>query len=365
MKKNYKKSDLNITQEKNYHLLSYEKEYFIPIKEYLMSQENLTIEYDIKGKKLSDIKLISYEKLEIIYKILEIVKEEHKVCEYKLTPNNIYVDFVGNVRIMERKVMQGNEEFMENKVREIKALLGFLYLNKNYEKLINTNNKALMNNKKVMNFVKMQTVEDMQVILEEMIKLDKKKFDDTKMVVNGKRHIKLSLNKNAYRVFLVLFFLIIVGLGFYVIPFKNMEVEGYTAYVEEDYSGTLTAYEGVHVNRMTKEDKYIYAISTIKTQTQINNNQKKKILASINNKTNNNILDYWVYIGLGNYEEANNKAIVINDVDMQIYALLLLIDQTQNDPDLDADTRQSQINTYEGQVDTLKSAKEELNAEDE
>lgn len=299
-----------------------------------------------------------------MYKLTKICQSETREIEFKISPSNVYIDFENNIKILQRRILLENEGQEKEKLKELKALLGFLIYSKDYDKLMNTNNKELKVQKEIAKIINSNTIEEMKSNLEEYIREEKKDFERNKKVVDRTKYSRLKRNKLSYRIAVAALLIFCTFQVFYIGTFKNKELEASQAYIESDYSTVLEVLVNENINRLNKEDKYIYALSTINTQSQLTSDQKEQLKSLIDIQVDEDILNYWVYIGQGNYEEANNMGIKVNDADMQIYALMLLINETQNDENLEAEERQSQVSTYEGQIEALNKAKEELNEEE-
>lgn len=363
MEKQYRKNDLNIIKDNNELLLVYSAKNLVDSEIKLSTQENILMKYNIEGlQNLKEVNLTKIEKLELLYRLVIIMQDELQNYEYSIAPENIYLDVDNNIKILEKKIKI--EDYSDKKLREIKALSGYLLLKgKNYEELLDVDNKDLQKDSELQ---KIYALKDMKIIQEEiegMLKKEKGSFREKKVVVNKKTYRNLQKNKGLYRIALVITVIIIIILSGYIMPFKNKEVKLYNAYVQSDYTQMLNVMENVKVSRMTSEEKYIASIATIKTQSELNDKQKENILNQINVKTDTDILDYWVYIGQGNFEEANNKGIAVNNADMQIYALLLMIDEVQNDESLEATERKELVDDYTAQVESLNKQKEEISGE--
>ncbi|WOO86749.1 type VII secretion protein EssB/YukC [Mollicutes bacterium LVI A0039] len=363
MEKQYRKSDLNIIEDNNELLLVFKHKNLVDCEIKLSTQENILMQYNILGDSLDSINLTKIERLELLYRLAIIIQNELQMYEFHINPENIYLEIDNNPRILEKKIKIDDND--DQLLREYKSLSGHLLVKgKAFEELLDLDNSELENIGFISGIATALDFAEIEVEITKLLEAEKNGFRATKVVVDKKKYQNLRRNKGMYRLAIIATISIILFLAIYIIPFKSNVLEMYDSFVASEYSAVTDVLKDVSVNRLSRGDKYIAAVSTIRTQEQLNQAQKERILNQIDQKTDNDILEFWVYIGQGNYENAVDRGISVNDADMQIYALIMLIDEAQNDESLDAKERKELVDNYSQQVESLNKQKAELDGDE-
>lgn len=364
MKKQYRKSDLNIVEDVNIKLITNRHSTLINCNLVINTAENTELEYELVGQSLKDIKLKRHEKMQVLSKLGDIAMNELQMLDYMISPTNVYLEANGNVRLCERKInTQSDTVRNEQLLNQLIALTGYMLEDIDYQELLEVNSIQLQASKKLPNITKITTLEMFNMYINELLTAEIEKLHNEQVVISKVKYKSLTNNKLAYRISLVVVISVLLFLLTYSIPFKNKEVALYEAYQNTDNETILKIIKDVNISRLSNEEKLISSITVVNSQIELNDEQKANIIQNLNNKTNNKILDYWLYVGKGEFEEANNKAIALSDADMQMYALLLLINEVQNDEDLEAEERKELVDGYEKQLEDLKDKKMEVNGE--
>lgn len=359
MKKNYKKSDLNINVEDDIDIIMYSKKYLLNCELKVSTLENIQLEFDSKNHINLDSErqvLNKLEKLRIVYDLSLKIQNE-KYLEYSLDPKNLFLDRSLNAKIFERKISK-EENIKEIQLKRIKALLGSLFLKASYDKLLANGLHQMSKKKTLKEYYDANTMEQFIDTLNYDILELKKIYSKEKILVDSYKYDNLKRKRIGLKVFTVFLCIVIIWELLYMTPFKNSEKNAYIAYAKDDYTAVIDSISGYKTKRLTNDDKLILCISTIKTEN-LTDDQKNNILVGINTETDEDVLDYWIYIGQGNYDEAYNLSLSIGDIDLQEYALIRKLDTIKNDDTLDSETRSSQMTTLQGQIDAIETSKKE------
>lgn len=364
MKKQYRKSDLNIITENNIKLITNRDKSLLDCDLGINTRENAELIYTISGEVLEDAKLKRHEKIQVIAKLTKIALNELKLLEFELSPNNIYVELDGTVKICERKISNLNSELRDEQLlHQLIGLTGFLLEGISYEQLIEVNSVQLESSKKLQGISDVKSLQEFESYITELLETEMNNLHQKQLVVAKSKYKKLTGNKLIYRLSLGVSVLIIVFLLGFVVPFKSTEVKLYEAYQNTDSTTILDIVNDVNIKRLSNNEKLIATKAVINDQVELNDEQKNNIIEGLSTKTNEKIFNYWLYIGKNEYDEANNQAIALSDADMQMYALLLLINEAQNNDDLDATERKELVDGYENQLNELNDKKTEVNGD--
>lgn len=364
MRKQYRKSDLNVLSDGNIKLLTNKQRGLLDCRVSVITEENVELVYQIKGENLENTTLKKYEKIQIIYRLAKLVTNELKPLDFRLSPTNIYVTADGEIYICERKISNADKDIKESRLlNQIIALSGYLLKDMDFETLLEVENMQLEKDKDLKPMLDLKNLDELCAFLEKYTIRELKILHNEQVIINKQKYRVLTTNKLFYRISLIVSIILILVLSIFVIPVKTMKVELYEADQNNDSTAILEIVQNINIKSMSKNEKIVASTAIINDQVELNDDQKSIIINQLNNKTKDEILDYWMYIGKGEFDEANNKAITVSDADMQTYALLLLINQTQNDDELKADERKQLIDGYEGQIAELTEKKQQVNGE--
>lgn len=361
MKKQYRKSDLNILDDGNIKLLTSKHHGLIDCECTVETAENIELSYGIKGQCLESSELKHYEELQLLLKLAKMCNAELKMLEFNLSPNNIYVQTDGGVKICERKItMLSSEEREDKLLRELIALAGYLIDKHDYQTLLEVDSVQLEGSKNLKGLLDVKSLATVCNYLDNLVTKELDILHKERIIISKTKYNTLTKNKLFYRVSLAVTIVLIITLCGYIIPLKSNKIELYEAAQNSDSIKILELVQGLNIGTMSKNEKIVADKAIINDQVELNDEQKSNIIGQLNTKTKDDILDYWMYIGKGEFDEANNCAIAVSDADMQIYALLLLINDAQNDDELDATERKELIDGYESQITDLTDKKAEV-----
>lgn len=364
MKKQYRKSDLNILNDGNVKLLTNTHRGLFDCEMSIITEENIELIYKPKGTSLQASNYKKYEQLQILYRLAILVANDLKKLDFSLSPSNVYVLTSGDVCICERKISTATSGVREARLlNELIALCGYLIENIDYQSLLEVNSTQLESKKSLKGILEVTTLLELCDYLEQKVASELDTLHKERVIISKTKYKNLTSNKLFYRISLIVTIILIIILCGYLIPLKSTKIELYEAVQNSDSTKVLDIVQDINIKTMSKTEKVVASITIINDQVELNNEQKLNVISQIDSKTKEEILNYWLYIGKGEYDQANNSAISVSDADMQIYALLLLINQTQNDEELEASERKELISSYESQIDELKIQKQEVNGE--
>ena len=270
------------------------------------------------------LKDIRREDMQVRYAVLLSMVKLEKLRErfdFDMSPSNLWYDRNNNLIVMERKELgkiRENDDFLE----VLKAEIGYVLQDKlSYEDFRQGGLSLLKKKKNTSVFYDKQSVKEIEEILknsyEEIYKLnhEKKTLVDKRFVNNIKTIIfSLSAVSLAFILFSVYQF-------FYIRPFNEAVKAGFEAYTVADYAKCEKAMLKVSVTRMNAYQKYILDESYIRTA-DLTEEQKKNILSNISVKSDNTLMNYWIYVGRGQAEKAEDCAMKLSDNQLLLYAYM-------------------------------------------
>ncbi|MBO0468364.1 type VII secretion protein EssB [Enterococcus plantarum] len=310
-------------------VLSYEKDnYAVPIDEAI--------------KKMSPFK-----RLLLAQKIRFIEPFIHSTIQPFIHPRNIFL-FGEELSIAHRGFMNlvvphvtNEEDFL----KQYRALILFILHPKlDYERLIE--GSGTLQDPLSKNIQAALSPEQIDQMISEQVVIQKMKQEKQNQFVN----------KKSYTVFkwgsLVLLLATLV-LGFFVgnyalkeVPTQERIITAEANYIANDYSGVLSTLKEDTPETLPKSAKYVYAVSSIQLDN-LSNEQKEMILNNISQKSNENTLLYWIYIGKGAFEKALDIAQNVGDNQFILHAYTKLYEATKLDTKMNGEKKQELLTKYE------------------
>lgn len=310
-------------------VLSYEKDnYAVPIDEAI--------------KKMSPFK-----RLLLAQKIRFIEPFIHSTIQPFIHPRNIFL-FGEELSIAHRGFMNlvvphvtNEEDFL----KQYRALILFILHPKlDYERLIE--GSGTLQDPLSKNIQAALSPEQIDQMISEQVVIQKMKQEKQNQLVN----------KKSYTVFkwgsLVLLLATLV-LGFFVgnyalkeVPTQERIITAEANYIANDYSGVLSTLKEDTPENLPKSAKYVYAVSSIQLDN-LSNEQKEMILNNISQKSNENTLLYWIYIGKGAFEKALDIAQNVGDNQFILHAYTKLYEATKLDTKMNGEKKQELLTKYE------------------
>lgn len=310
-------------------VLSYEKDnYAVPIDEAI--------------KKMSPFKrLLLAQKIHFIEPFL------HSTIQPFIHPRNIFL-FGEELSIAHRGFMNLVVPYVTNEedfLKQYRALILFILHPKlDYERLIE--GSGTLQDPLSKNIQAALAPEQIDQMISEQVVIQKMKQKKQNQLVN----------KKSYTVFkwgsLVLLLATLV-LGFLVgnyslkeVPTQERVITAAANYIANDYSGVLSTLKEDTPETLPKSAQYMYAVSSIQLDN-LSNEQKEMVLNNISQKSNENTLIYWIYIGKGEFEKALDIAQNVGDNQFILHAYTKLYEATKLDTKMNGEKKQELLTKYE------------------
>lgn len=354
LEKLIKISDLNAKKSNEINRISYKNEYLVSCK-VDVKEEEVNFIYDLNNLEfLSKIKeRKTVEKLRVAINVSNIfdILDEYS---FKLEPNNLYYDYNYNVKVLERDIRL-EEEIIDDKdiVLQYKSIIGYLFHEKySYDDFYNGGIDLVKSNKKIEKYLSLNDVNEIRNEL--LLDLKKQEKDDRENYVEIKSR---SLKIRKYSI--IIMGVMIAALLTYVVynaiflnPFYQNVIKANNYYMAQDYEGVIKCLEKTRVLKLDKESKYKLAYSYIISEN-LSDNQKKNIIANLNSKSDENILDYWIALGKLNYDEAIDLSKKVQDNELILYALLNKDKYIQDNDKITGEEKQKEQELLKSEIEKL------------
>ncbi|MFU2164749.1 type VII secretion protein EssB [Streptococcus pluranimalium] len=221
-----------------------------------------------------------------------------------------------------------------------------------YDTLINGKLPFYRGNLFCEQLVKADSLADVSTLLQAEYQTEKEKNKQTMTVVTKSRLARLKATSILAGLGAVL---LAAGLGYVLLsslPKQEMISQTRLAFIQKDYSKVVTTVKAADSKVLSQDDKYIVALSVIMTEP-LTETQRQE-LSKISTQSNEDYLRYWILIGQSKIDEAIDIASFLDDPQLLMYGMTKKIDDIQRDPNLTAEERTSQLNTYKTKLDELK-----------
>ncbi|APM37688.1 type VII secretion protein EssB [Clostridium kluyveri] len=368
MKKNefekiVKISELNAKRDSEINRITYENTYLIPCKVNIKDEEVKFI-YDLNElQPFSEIKnRRAVEKLRFLINVsnvLEIADE----YSFKLEPNNIYYDYNYIPKILNRDIRL-EDEIMDYKdlVLQYKSLIADVFDKRcSYNDFYNGGMDLIKKNKRIKKYISLETIEEIKNELLEDLKMQEKEDEENYIEIKLKNY-----KVKKYSIWTMS--LVILGLMIYtvytsvfLVPFDQKVIKANSYYMKQDYEGVIKCFENTRGLKLDKESKYKLAYSYVVSEN-LAESKKKNIIATLNDKSDENILDYWIAIGRSKYDNAIDLAKKVQDDELLLYALLNKQKYIQDNDEMTGEEKQKAQEGLQSQIEKLTK---ELNVGEE
>lgn len=355
-------SDLKAKKNSEINRISYKNEYLISC-EIDIKEEEANFIYDTRDlqilSQIKDKRMI--EKLRVainISNVLSIIGE----YSFTLEPDNLYYDYNCNVKVLNRDIRL-EEEIIDDKdvLLQYKSLIGYLFNEQYlYNDFYNGGVDLIKVNKKIEKYLLIETIEEIRKELLEDLKKQEKE--------DKENYVEIKLRDFKKKIYSIrIMAIIILGLTIYVVynaaflnPFNENVIKANNYYVSKDYEGVIKCLEKTRGLKLDKESKYKLAYSYIISEN-LSDTQKKNIFINLNEKSDENILDYWIALGKTKYDDAIDLAKKVQDNQLILYALLNKDKYIQDNNKISGEEKQKQQETLKSEIDKLTK---ELNGND-
>lgn len=279
------------------------------------------------------------------------------------------VDFLGtpvqpfihpeNIYILGEELLIAHRGFMQVIVpysaderdffKQYRALiLAILHPKYEYEQLIQGNGTLKDTLSKQLQEAK--TINEIEQIIGEQIIRQKAKREAETKLVSKKSYLTF---KWASLVLLALTLLFATTTGIYVLkklPAQERVSLAEAQYISNDYASVTKTLKEDTPEELPIGAKYVAAVSSVQLDN-LSNEQKTAILNNLSQKSSENTLLYWIYIGKGDFEKSLDIAQNLGDNQYILHAYTKLYDATKANNKMNGEKKQALLTKYEEAID--------------
>lgn len=293
---------------------------------------------------------------------LQALQQGLKEYSFSLQPENLYYDIDRKVYAKVRDIYPSGRSFdVKNFLEDYQALVGSaLQKRYTYEDYKKGGLELLGKHPLGGRVRKAQNPEEVwEVLLTEYRQLENNRREKQRM-------LPIRTYKTMVRTLFVMTILSAATLGYlgYSLllerPYTKAVIAADNAYIQNDYVGCIDALGQVEVTRLQHYQKFILANSYIHSEN-LSQKQKENVIANLSMKDTPMRLEYWIYLGRGEAEQAIEIALQQSDDEMLFYAYMKQRAAIESDVTLKGSEKTSKLEEIDSK---LKSLKEKYPAEE-
>ena len=273
-----------------------------------------------------------------------------------LSPDNLVVDMNLTPKVLLRDARDSeSQEFLSG----YKALVGSLLTPKySYEDFLEGGEDLFSKDKFLTKVASLESVTEVEELLREEYKQVTERLKRTKKLVPKKQILVFKIALPLLVVFLGVSAFFLYQAYFRDIPYGRSMVEARNAYIGNQPLQVQQALRNYEIHRLSYETKYILARSYVITEA-LTVEQIDDVLRGLTLRTEEQIFDYWIYLGRLYFEEAIDIALRFNDNELLLFAYLKYEVAVRGDPTIGGDERIPLINRIESRIESLLQGRED------
>lgn len=135
-------------------------------------------------------------------------------------------------------------------------------------------------------------------------------------------------------------------------PIQKATINAQSHFINKQYDSVADDLQGVAINRLSKEAKFVLASAYVRLDN-LSEEQKSSVLNTITPSSEDNLLDYWIYLGKGDYKKSLDLAQNIGDDQLTLHAYTNLYEQTREDKNMNGAEKQKKLGEYRKEIEEL------------
>lgn len=332
-------------------MLTFEDIHLIPC-ELSEDEEGYTLNLNTEGFGRMELLMKEREtvKLRFLINCAELSGLYEKY-DFTLDFENIYYDINLIPKILDRNYQQIHETNLLEQYRAlVAAVLAPKYSFKDY---CEGGFDLYEKNRKLKGYLEEDSIEGVKGKLLEAYNEKNKQEHDKKMLVRKSEIIGYRIEMPIFAIITIAALMLCAYLFFVEKVYDDSVISAYEAYLAEDYFGVQNAVISIDVNRLDAYSKFILAKSYVVSES-LTNTQKENVLSNLTIKTEETVLNYWIYIGRLEFETAIEQAQRLGDNDLLMYAYIKYKAYVSDNLTMNGEEKAELIKTLESQIETLE-----------
>ena len=244
----------------------------------------------------------------------------------------------------------------EDLLKQYKALAVFILQPKlNFEELIDS--LTTVKNAFAETLFKAETFDEVDHLISEQVRIQEEKRQKEKLFVSKRNYQLFKWGSLGLAIVTVAMGIATGIYAFYVVPKQYKIIQAETSYIAKDYTAVVEGLKSEAPNSLPKGVQYTLAASSLELDN-LTQEQKEAVSRNLSQKSSENTLSYWIYIGRGELEKALDIAQNIGDIQYILHAYTKLYDQVNTDSTMSGAKKRELLEKYQKEIDKLQ---EQLN----
>ena len=351
-----KKSDIHAKTEYDFAFLARANDRLVPVE---IKDEYETVCFNYDTTHLRSLSAVNDKDiLSVLIMLMNISRFEDLLSDYsfELSPSNTFVEINNNVLIMTRDIQTEDEKSYNKRfLLQYKAIIAsLLQKNYSYNDYIEGGMSLMSKDEFLSSVYRSGSVNDIQILLQDRY-LKYKQEKQTKYIeVNRSKFVGMRIAIAMLSVLFALCVALIVNHMLYVEPYKDASIKLHDAYVMSDYPSAIESMNGIDADRMTRIDRYLLALSYVKTEN-LTAEQKNNIISTLSINDLGLREYYWIYLGRGEVDMASDIAMQLSDDQLLLYSYMKKRAFIEIDTELTGEERQTLLEQMDSLIDPLVS----------
>ena len=308
-----------VLQKGQREMLTYKDSSLIPA-DISEDEEGYTLIFHVN--ELTNAEAIRNENKERQFQFLLNCAELRKLYErynFSMDFSNIYYDYNLMPKILKRDIQKSNNHDF---LAQYKALVAAVLTSKySFEDYFQGGKDLYIKNKSIRKYAEKDTVEEIYELLKESYEKERKNNKEKKTLVRKSEILRYRIEMPLFAVITLASVFLLFYMYFIEKEYNDCVIAANEAYLSEDYFDVANSLAPIKVDRMSVYSKYILARSYIISES-LTNSQKENVMSGITLKTEETVLNYWIYVGRLEFEAAIEQAQRLGDNDLLLYAYI-------------------------------------------
>ncbi len=364
------KSRTQITYTEQLKIITNSLEYFVPMK--VEEQEDTYRFVFSVSKRLKQgeqiYNLPRNEKLRALCNIYKLYPLLSTRVTFTFHPNNIALDDNLMPLLIYRGIrnqLQPYEITESDILKQYKSLVISLFSKKyTFDDLYNGSLENATDTKFERQVNEKSSMSELFLFLEESYQ-DEQRYMEKQMQLVPQKRFRLF---KQLAIWMSVLSIIVLSLLFYStfvkVPYQDRLLEGHRHFLANDYSEVIQTLKNEDVEKLPYQAKYILAYSYVKVEP-LSDKEQEVIMKNISLKSDKYYLLYWIYNGLGDFDQSIDTAKYMDDPRLIIYGLIKKTEQVKNDPDLTGAERDDEVRDLRRELEEYKEEYDLVDEEEE
>jgi len=272
--------------------------------------------------------------------------------EFSLNPENLMCDINYCAKVLIRDKCEGDKS-KESFFKKYKSLAAcILYPKFTYEDYFNGRSDLFKKNSKLASIYECKDVSELQQYL----------LKTYQEYINNQRENEVLVSKKQRSVakvcFPILIALVIV-FGFFAsfaylkaIPYKDVLLAADEEYLSGNYTEVQEMLSEISVDDLPFSQKYILSRSCVSSES-MTQDQKKNILEGLTVNTDEAVIEYWIYVGRLDFDNAIDMAQKIGDDELLLYAYIKQRSNLEGDNTMSGEEKTEKLNQIDEKIASI------------